>query len=611
MIRFGRIELEKDDGFPLRADGILRGRFYFDSEHKALLDIVSKKRITTVFQPIFDLNRGVVFGYEALSRISGRSPFEGPEEMFAAARSSGLTSRLERLCHETAVSSAHRAGIDGILCLNVCPSILQPVPDGDQPEDAFALDYLYSVRERIILELTEKFCITDNAGFKSAVESHRRQGFRIGVDDLGSGYAGLRILSELDPMIVKVDRSLIAKIELSTRKQLLLSCLVNFCHRINALVVAEGIETIDELRCVCAIKADLAQGYFLSPPMDEPQGMDERVTDLLKDQARKFMVDWQAANHVGSLAQYVEPVPAGESVQRVSRLFDRESQAPAIPVLSGTSPVGIVHKDRLFYQLGQRFGYDLFAKKPVSEIMDKALVFDAATPLEEVTRQILMREESAVYDAVVVVLNGSYLGLVKVHSILDNITRQKIAQAMQANPLTGLPGNNLIKEEISARLAKTEIFAVLYFDLDNFKPFNDNFGFGCGDQVIRCLGSLITDVVGEWDPKAFVGHVGGDDFVAVCSARNVEGLCRAILDRFDREVKGFHDAGACRDGYYESRDRQGNIMRFPLLSLSIAAVSTSGRTFESYAHLTSVATEVKKKAKSMPMSSYFVDRRRD
>lgn len=602
--------MEKDDILPIDMGGIARGKFYFDAEHKALLDIVSKKRITTVFQPIFDLNRGVVYGYEALSRVSGRSPFDGPEDLFAAARSCGITPRLERLCHETAIKSSQTAGIEGLLCLNVCPSILQP-ESAFLPDSAFVLDYLYSQRERLVLELTEKFCITNNAGFKAAVDMHRRQGFRIGVDDLGSGYAGLRILSELDPVIVKVDRSLIAKIELSTRKQLLLSCLVNFCHRINALVVAEGIETMEELRCVMSIKADLAQGYFLAPPQEKPQDCDYRIKELVRDQARKVIVDWQAQNHVGSLAQYVEPVAAGEPVQVVSRRFNHECPSCAIPVLDGTRPVGIIHKDRLFYQLGQRFGYDLFSKKPVSEIMDKALVFEAATPLEEVTRQILLREESAVYDAVVVVLNGSYLGLVKVHSILDNMTRQKIANAMQANPLTGLPGNNLIKEEISSRLAAKEIFAVLYFDLDNFKPFNDNFGFGSGDNVIRCLGNLVRDRVLEWDTKAFVGHVGGDDFVAVCAFHNVEELCRQIVARFDREALGFHDQDTRTKGFYESRDRLGNVQRFSLLSLSIAVVSTVSRSFESYAHLTSVATEVKKKAKSIAGSSYFIDRRRD
>ena len=350
MLHFATTDSEKDARFPIRLEGNKKARFYFETEHKALLDILTNKRINTVFQPIFDLNRGTVYGYEALSRVTGQSPFECPEGLFAAALSHGLTARLERLCHETAIGCAKRAGINEMLCLNICPSLFQ-TETGDRPEDAFQLDYLYSLRERVILELTEKFLITDKPGFKKVVEGHRRRGFRIAVDDLGSGYAGLRILSDLDPVLVKVDRSLITKIELSTRKQLLLSCLVNFCHRINALVVAEGIETMEELRCVMSIKADLAQGYFLARPQEKPVAMDERIKELVRDQGRKVIVDWQAQNHVGPLAQYIEPMAAQESVQSVSRRFAVESPAPAIPVLNGNAPVGIVHGTAFFTSL--------------------------------------------------------------------------------------------------------------------------------------------------------------------------------------------------------------------------------------------------------------------
>jgi diguanylate cyclase (GGDEF)-like protein len=314
-------------------------------------------------------------------------------------------------------------------------------------------------------------------------------------------------------------------------------------------------------------------------------------------------------NAIGSLARFEEPVSPEQENEALIERFQKEQAPGAVPVVEARSPLGIVHKTKLFYKLGQRFGYALFSQKQVRSIMEPVLVFDEGTPLEEVSREALSREESAVYDTVIVTRNGEYLGLVEMHRLYERITDQKILLAAQANPLTSLPGNNLIKQEITRRLDNSEIFAVVYVDLDHFKPFNDHHGFARGDSVLRFLGDLLKRSTLEWDFNGFVGHVGGDDFVVVCRGQGVETLCENILDRFDAEVKTFHDAGAVKRGYYEAPNRHGQLMRFPLLSLSLAVVSTRSRVIISYGQIVSIASEVKRQAKETPGSSYFIDRR--
>jgi diguanylate cyclase (GGDEF)-like protein len=181
--------------------------------------------------------------------------------------------------------------------------------------------------------------------------------------------------------------------------------------------------------------------------------------------------------------------------------------------------------------------------------------------------------------------------------------------AKQANPLSGLPGNNLIKAEILQRLAKKEIFAVLYIDLDNFKPFNDNFGFEKGDQVLRYLGHMLQEELFKWDNSAFVGHVGGDDFVAVCRTGHVDALCRSLITRFQYEIKQFHDEQSVARKFYTSYDRLGRKRQYRLLTISIAVVTTEHRAFDSYGHLASVASEIKKKVKDNGGNSYHIDSR--
>ncbi len=239
------------------------------------------------------------------------------------------------------------------------------------------------------------------------------------------------------------------------------------------------------------------------------------------------------------------------------------------------------------------------------------LIFEADTPIETASRLVTARDEESIYDAVVVTKNGAYMGLVKVHHLLERITEQKLQMAVQANPLTGLPGNNLIRQEISERLHQGALFAVGYVDVDHFKPFNDRFGFDQGDAVIRLLGKLLKDTVTRWDPQGFVGHIGGDDFVFVVKENAVEELCRTLLERFQAETSGLYEPRVLENGFYEAHDRTGTLRRYPLLSLSIAVITNRERRFTSCAHVASVASEVKTAVKKMPGSAFLVDRRTD
>ncbi|MFP4474973.1 MAG: GGDEF domain-containing protein [Desulfatibacillaceae bacterium] len=575
-----------------------------------LREIIKGGKVSTVFQPVVDLRNGHIFAHEALSRFDTNGAFVGPEELFTAAQQWELTGPLEHLCLRTALATAGELGLDGRLSLNLCPSIFRQAENDDHGVEEI-IRKIYQMRDRVIVELTERFLIRDDGRFRKTVDRYRRQGFRIAIDDLGSGYAGLKMLTQIEPYMVKIDRFLISGVDRSAKKQLLISSLVDFCHRINSMVVAEGIETEGELDTVMDLGVDLGQGYFLARPQSPPEDCSEEAMERIRLATANPGRQWQASNFVGALAQFVAPVSGKETVEQVVARFMREPDLAAIPVLEGNRPIGIVHKTRLFYRLGQRFGYDLFARKEVEHVVEKAMVHEAHTAIEDVSRKLLTREESEVYDAIIVVHNGGYLGITFVHHILEAITDQKINLAKQANPLTGLPGNNLIKQEIENRLSMSSLFAVMYFDLDNFKPFNDHFGFGQGDQVIRLVGNLLKDMVTNWDPLALIGHVGGDDFVVVCRSQGIGALCETILERFARQSGALYPDDVLDEGHYMSIDRKGRSKRYRLLSMSIAVVTTERRAYGGYAHLASVASEVKKKAKTISGNSYYVDQRQE
>ena len=180
------------------------------------------------------------------------------------------------------------------------------------------------------------------------------------------------------------------------------------------------------------------------------------------------------------------------------------------------------------------------------------------------------------------------------------------------SPLTGLPGNVQIHAELKKRISNHEEFSVLYLDLDNFKAYNDVYGFLKGDEIIkftadtiiRCIHSNITD-------NAFIGHIGGDDFIAIVPILHCEKLCESIIANFDVEVTKFFTEDDNEKGYIEVANRKGIIEQFPLTSISIGVVEADKDRFSNMLEIGEIGAQVKHAAKSVMGSSYAIDKRKN
>ena len=179
------------------------------------------------------------------------------------------------------------------------------------------------------------------------------------------------------------------------------------------------------------------------------------------------------------------------------------------------------------------------------------------------------------------------------------------------SPLTRLPGNLAIEAELRRRIDSQQPFAVLYLDLDNFKAFNDVYGFTHGDEAIVLIASTAVDVVRRRGTlQDFVGHIGGDDFIIVTEPGRAEEIAREIIDTFDRDIRKLYTPHDLRQGYIETRDRRGTLNRFPIMSLSIAIISSERRKLQNYAEIGEAAAELKRYAKSIGGSVYVNEKRR-
>ncbi len=194
---------------------------------------------------------------------------------------------------------------------------------------------------------------------------------------------------------------------------------------------------------------------------------------------------------------------------------------------------------------------------------------------------------------------------------VKNVLEWNIAQ-QEANPLTGLPGNTAIERELKIRINRSLPFAFLYIDIDNFKGLNDYYGYQKGDEIISFLAGILTKTIEKLGTKDdFIGHIGGDDFVMVTDPTRAEFLAKHIIDEYDKGALFLLSEEDVKRGYFEVRNRQGEIARISLMSITVALVVSTDNRIKHFAEINDIASGLKKYGKNMKGSVVIKERRMD
>jgi len=587
----------------------------FARDLTSILKIISDNSLKTLFQPIVNMEDGSVFGYEALTRTEGENPFGGIEGLFQRAIQTGCVCPLDTAAFTTALSTAHGLSFpeqQSLLFMNLCPETL--MNNGLFLETCDSLvDALDITRDRIVLEITEESMISNYAFFKQSLESYRARGYRIAIDDFGAGYGGLKMLSTIEPDFVKIDRHFISNIDKAIIKFNLVDAIATACHRIGISVVAEGVEREEELSLLRNTGIRYLQGFYLGMPAQEMNG--EPLRPLLAGTGKEDAQHNGEPCFIGDIAVRVDPIRPDEQIITALRRFTDHPNLRALPVVDGHMVVGMLHRSRFMenHIIGRHgYGYSMNTYKTLADVMESNyMLCEASTTFDELSRRIQSRKTALLYDDICVTRSGKYFGTVAISLLLNAITERNIVLAKGCNPLSGLPGNDFIQREITRRLAQNMHFDVGYIDIDNFKPFNDHYGFERGDLVLRTLAGIITDVLPQHDADSFnfAGHIGGDDFIVVTRPQASLQAAEGIIARFETSLADFHGVEDLDRGIYTAKNRRGEPEDFQLLSLSIGIVSNEVNKIDSFPQLASRATEVKKTAKMQNGFSIVRDRR--
>jgi len=584
-----------------------------------LENIIAEQRIDTLFQPIFDITGTGVFAYEALSRGPVDSPLHQPDIMFETAYEHQMMAELDYICRRKAVENFVARNMPGKLSLNICPSAI--VDPGFR--SGHTLDILQEAglsSDRVILELTEHKQ-TDISRLKSAVNYYKAMGFSIALDDLGAGYSNLRLLAELQPEFLKLDKYFVSGINHDRVEGKFVKLIVDLANRVGCQVIAEGIETADDLRFVQAMGVGYGQGYLLGRPKD--QAVLSLPNILMETSKRSHTESFAPAakikagtirlpdrEQIGSLRMHPTPAcsPNDMLTAMLSR-FQSNPQLQAVPVVEHGRVVGAVIRDELFEAFSKPFAHSLYHKSSVSKLMlEDPLVVKVDDSLATASQQATSRPYDLVYCPLIVCDGEKYIGMLSIRALLEKITQTQVEHALHCNPLTSLPGNVRIDSEVQVRLHSARDFVLSHFDLDNFKAFNDEYGYERGDQMIRLVADLLRDTTLNED---FVGHIGGDDFVIVLSGENWESRVWKILDTFAEQSRLLYNEKDRERGYIEAADRLGQIRQFALASLSVSAVVCTANKFTSHLEASEVIAEIKHQSKKIEGNSLVVDRRDD
>jgi diguanylate cyclase (GGDEF)-like protein len=574
--------------------------------------ILKEKLITPVYQPIVSLLDGKVFGYEALSRVpnskdSNKIVKLDIENLFRVADKINKSWEFETLCRNKTFEYAKDiVDTEKKLFINVNSNIIHDANFIGEFTKKH-LDKCGMDSSNIVFEITERIAITDKNTFLESINHYRTQNYLIAIDDVGSGYSGLDAINNIKPDIIKLDLNLIRDIDKDITKQFLCKAMADFGNNAGIKVIAEGIETEEELRTLIKLDVGFGQGYFLGTPDKPIVEVDPGKVEMIKKyNAKKLVENTKSSIYsmIGPLSKQGCCYSPDEKAENIYETLKLNHSIIDFVVVENNAAVGFMTKLDLDELFSGRYGYSLYSKKNISEIMNHDfLKVDYKMPIDQASKLAMQRPVEQLYNPIVVVQKGKYEGIVTIRDLLEACTKIEIDMAKHSNPLTGLPGNLLIEKEIINRIFEKNPYCITYYDLDNFKAYNDAYGFQNGDLML----ALVADTLKAQAAKGeFIGHIGGDDFIVICDYHEGEDLCKAIIDEFSQKVLSLYREEDVENGFIISKNRHGVREVFPLASLSIAGISNRAKTYNSLDEFSGDIAQIKKKCKRQEGNYYEI-----
>lgn len=566
--------------------------------------------LTAVFQPVIRVDTGLVVAYEGLIRSSLPHFNLTPPDLLDLARARGRLGEFELAAARCVAEHFAASGLPGRLLVNLSSYAI--VQEGVRSEDVIeALSVPGFDLGRVTIEITERDIVENPARLAHALGFLRARGIRVALDDFGNGHSNFEMWNEVQPEIVKIDRYLINGLAHSVERLAIVRALCSVAETLGADLVGEGVEEEADLRMLRELGIPYAQGFLIARPDANPVFDATRVAAALSSphvpvpprprgpvSARPF-----TAGHMLIDAPSIAPTRSNDDI---ADLFAAQPRLHAVAVVDDGLPIGIVNRRNFTERMAQPFARELFGRKACTSFMHaEPLLCDEDMPLQSMADILRGEDQRYLSDGFIITSKGRYLGLGTGEALVRRVTEIRVEAARYANPLTFLPGNLPVTEHIERLLQAGRPFATAYFDLDNFKPFNDQYGYFRGDEMIRLLASTLTGDLRE--DADFVGHIGGDDFMVVFQGGDWAARCERMRSQFNGMAGNLYDEVDRARGGIDSDDRHGHRRFFPITTVAVGVACFDDRFPRDAEAVASLAAAAKRVAKKGGSGMHVVD----
>ena len=534
-------------------------------------------KLDYAFQPIIYAQSGKLYAVEALLRNVQDIPnITTIDDLFDLVFSNDYLYEFDLLLREKAIKKFANINIPNLkLFYNLDNRIIYNKNYSSGNTQKILTKYNLS-KDKIIFELSEKGTSIEQNALSTMLQRYKQSGYSIAIDDFGIGVSGLKLLYFSEANIIKIDRFFISNIDQDSKKKLFCSSIIDMAHIMGMQVIAEGVETQKEFYTCKDIGADFIQGFLVQKPtknINEIKPIYNDISNLILDDKREDQNKFIDEQFIDK----IEPLPVNSSLYDIILHFKKNTDHNFVPIIDEFRYfLGIIYESDIKKISYSQYGLSLAQNQNFSTTLLKylkpALSVEMAWGIDKILEMYNLNFQNSL--GIFITNSDKYLGFINLNSLLTMSYKRNIEIATNQSPLTKLPGNNQIEKFIANSFRNIQINTthIIYFDFNDFKPFNDIYGFRQGDRAILIFSELLQK---RYPKNSFIAHIGGDDFFVGLTDFAFEDVFKLTLDvqnEFEYSARNLYSKEDKELGYIVSKDRFGTTRNFNLLSVSCAIV---------------------------------------
>jgi diguanylate cyclase (GGDEF)-like protein len=551
-----------------------------------------------MFKPIVNIKSGKLYAVEVqLVNTEQNENFKSIYRIFSEATDESILHILDQELRKKAFEKFEKIQIENVRIFYTIDSRVIYMPNSDE-SNICKIENINIDKKAITFQISEKTSSSDQYVTTSLISKYKDKGFDISISDFGDGITGIKLLYNSNINYVKLNKSFIFDIHNNMKKRMFCISIVNLAHIMGIKVISGGIdEKQDYYNCV-DIGVDFIQGHYVQKEQLDINNIHKRYEQISNSfQNDKYSTNTNIIDK--EQIEYIEPLKIDSNLNQLFTYFKENSHNTFVPIVDGINQLcGAIYerdiKDIAYSKYGISLSQNQNTKDKLKEFMKPVISADKNWGIDKVLEIYNMNIDNQ--SGIFITKNSQYNGFIDVNRLLLLSHSKNLETAKEQNPLTKLPGNKKIKEFIQSAFDNIEKakYHIVYFDFNDFKPFNDHHGFRKGDNAILLFANILKQ---ELPDDVFIAHIGGDDFFVGFTDFEYEPVFKYIDDiqiLFKSEAMQYYTDTEVQKGCITTKDRFGIERKFNLLSVCSAIVELSN---VDKGYLDKILSKIKKEAK--------------